>query len=168
MSNKVKSGSKFAFLDIDGVLANTAHREHFVLEGTSPNWQQFFHHMDADTPHTQGYEVYNALVTAGYTIVYLTGRNENYRARTLKWLDDNGFGLEYPLEMRPVLSYTKLDVFKMDTISEWKRFHHLAAKNIMVIDDDPRVTTAAKANGYVPVFAKWQPKNRRLMTKGTA
>lgn len=70
-----------AVFDLDGTLADTAHRQHF-LEGPKRDWNGFFAAAPDDPPLAEGV----ALVLASAEeceVVYLTGRPERCRRATL-------------------------------------------------------------------------------------
>ncbi len=72
--------------DIDGTLADIAHRREF-LAGQNPDWRSFNDHMGQDTPNTAVVDLYMALWTSGaYELILVTGRNERFREVTEQWL----------------------------------------------------------------------------------
>jgi len=176
------------FLDIDGVLANTRHREHYVA-ARPKNWIGFFSEMGKDSLHSEGRRLYRKLVDRGATIIYLTGRNEHYRTLTSEWLEDQGFSLEWDLVMRPAgfrmpLAQWKSEVLRMAVgksneafIRPWWKDGYLlegaatvggeyvpaADSDVVIVDDDPLVTTTAHSQGFKVIQAGWQPKNSRLI-----
>ena len=72
-------------VDIDGTLANPEHRLHHI-GGATKNWQAFLDACPHDTPYPNIIALVQVLHNAGYHIIYLTGRNERYRAATATWL----------------------------------------------------------------------------------
>ena len=176
------------FLDIDGVLANTRHREHHV-EQIPKQWGLFFDAMPDDTVHPEGKALYNALVATGATIVYLTGRNEHYRTHTASWLFSNGFSLKWDLVMRPAgfsmpLARWKREVLHLATGKEsfsyiwpwWSAGFPLGGdpsralvtdSHVVIVDDDSRVIQAAEDAGYSALQAGRQPKHPGLVNTTT-
>ena len=59
-------------VDMDGTLADSRHREHFV-QGKRKNWKAFFDAMDADEPNSAIAEWVRELAKS-YDIVIVTGR----------------------------------------------------------------------------------------------
>jgi hypothetical protein len=179
---------KLAFLDIDGVLADNRHREHYVADCNDPNahrdWESFFRstEQNADAYWKQGRELYESLVADGWLVVYLTGRNENYRAHTLNWLEQGGFSLDYPLVMRPPSLKTRLSTWKTNVLSLAAGLDQLsdpfvdlgwiAGKyprgSVILIDDDHLVTEAASDAGFVGVRSYWQTKPTSLIKAARA
>jgi uncharacterized HAD superfamily protein len=73
-------------VDIDGTLADVRHRLHHIRGGGRKNWKAFFEGMDRDTPIASIIAWVQSLVPQ-HEIVILTGRPEQYRARTIAWLN---------------------------------------------------------------------------------
>src|SRR5665213_2001730 len=76
--------------DIDGTLANCSHRLHHILETRPKDWDAFFGAMDDDLPIRPIVQLFTELETAGNVIILCTGRPENYRQVTERWLWNNG------------------------------------------------------------------------------
>jgi hypothetical protein len=179
------SDIQIAFLDIDGVLADTRHRDHHVQ--TSPKqWGAYFAGMKRDDVWEPGLQLYCDLVEEGVEIVYLTGRNENYRAITLDWLLKAGFGLQWELKMRPIRVRDPLHELKTSTVKDhlyrrdnerplpladrvfnnWARAYTPAA-SALVIDDDPKVIEALHEFGTRTFQTTWQVKVKELVDTKT-
>jgi phosphoglycolate phosphatase-like HAD superfamily hydrolase len=83
--------------DIDGTLADISHRLHFidatatsfVKEDESPkkDWDAFFNAAEDDTPIFEIITIARALVKAGHTLIYSTGRRESSRMITVNWFN---------------------------------------------------------------------------------
>lgn len=165
-----------ALLDVDGVLADTRHRDHFVQQSPK-NWGGYFKDMAKDGVWGPGLALYDDLMDEGINVAYLTGRNENYRAITLEWMLDAGFGLQWDLMMRPLHNKTKLHDFKASVI---RQIHYrnypmqepgcswgLDYSQILVIDDDPAVIEVADTLGCQTYLTLWQPKVKELVDTKT-
>ncbi len=82
----------FIIFDIDGTLANISHRLHFI-QGEKKDWESFYSAMDKDQPI---YEItlllrlliLTTMTDTEYKVVFVTGRPEKYREKTMKWLDN--------------------------------------------------------------------------------
>ena len=75
--------------DIDGTLADIAHRRVF-LGGDHPDWKRFNGAMGDDTPNPPIVSLYKTLWDSGaYRLEIVTGRNEAFRATTEMWLTWN-------------------------------------------------------------------------------
>lgn len=72
-------------VDIDGTLADLGHRLHFI-NGEKKDWDAFFEGCDKDLPIKDVIDVIRMIGLAGEIIVYLTGRPERVRGKTLEWL----------------------------------------------------------------------------------
>lgn len=89
---------KAAIVDLDGTLADCSHRLHHVTAGAR-NWPAFFAGICDDLPVDPVRQVVRSLAK-DFKIVLCSGRPEDYRAVTVKWLDD--YAIPYDsLYMRP-------------------------------------------------------------------
>ena len=75
--------------DVDGVLADVRHRLRYV-ERRPKDWDSFFAAMDDDGPLADGIAMAQERAAEGHRVVYLTGRNEDYRSLTRDWLVRHG------------------------------------------------------------------------------
>lgn len=137
-----------AVFDLDGTLADTAHRQHF-LEGPRRDWAGFFSAAVDDQPLTEGVRL--ALSSAEECeVTYLTGRPERCRKDTLAWLARYGLP-EGRLRMRRdddrrPARHTKLEILKRLGRERTVR---------MLVDDDELVCDAAELAGFAVVRARW-------------
>lgn len=77
-----------AVFDLDGTLADSGHRQHF-LEGARRDWTGFFAAAVDDPPLDEGVRL--VLSSAEECeIRYLTGRPERCRRDTVAWLEEQG------------------------------------------------------------------------------
>lgn len=79
--------------DIDSTLANNSHRQHW-LEGEKKSWSNFLIESDKDTPYKDTIWLCKVLYRHS-TIILVTGRSEEYREVTEKWLEE--YGVPYNL-----------------------------------------------------------------------
>lgn len=127
--------------DIDGTIANTDHRLHF-LEGEKKNWKGFFEAAVNDTVNADVLERLMNHKKDGKDIIFVSGRPDTYAAPTMKWLYDNkipcdGLLMRRAKDNRPdtVVKKEILDTFfKKEFIEE-------------VIDDRPSVIRMWEENG---------------------
>ena len=85
---KDQSSRPLAVFDLDGTLADTAHRQRF-LERSPRDWEGFFAAASEDPPLAEGVAL--ALSSARECeVVYLTGRPERCRRATVEWLAGHG------------------------------------------------------------------------------
>lgn len=104
--NKMANKPKIVLCDIDGTVADISHREHYLINKDQKgrtNWKAFFSEMNKDTVREEIrsllYDCY-CVQYAPCEVVFLTGRPEDYRDVTEKWLEDNRFYYT-ELHMRP-------------------------------------------------------------------
>lgn len=89
--------AQIVIMDIDGTLANAEHRVH-LLPSARPDdprpsgelWQEFFDQAHLDTPNREIVALNNAMWSAGYRIVVVTGRSDAQMNMTDEWLTSNG------------------------------------------------------------------------------
>ncbi|KOG83560.1 MULTISPECIES: nucleotidase [Streptomyces] len=144
-----------AVFDLDGTLADTAHRQHF-LEGPRRDWAGFFAAAPDDPPLAEGVRMVLASAEE-CRIVYLTGRPERCRRDTVRWLDRQGLPQGELLmrrndDRRPARR-TKLDVLKRLGRSRPVR---------VLVDDDELVCDAAEVAGFTVVRARWADPSAAL------
>lgn len=77
---------KAFLLDVDGTVANNAHRQHH-LDKKPKDWKGFFSELSKDTPKVMVLGVAQMMATTmGLHPVVLTGRAEEHREETAQWL----------------------------------------------------------------------------------
>lgn len=81
-------GKPIVLVDIDGTLADVRHRLHHIKNARRKNWKAFFEGMDRDTPIASTVAWVRSLA-GHHDIIIITGRPEEYRARTEAWLKKN-------------------------------------------------------------------------------
>jgi hypothetical protein len=82
--------------DIDSTIACPKHRLDRL-----PDWSQFFEAMHLDPPITPVIKTLLALLSAGNHIILVTGRPDQYRNKTVEWLEAQNIQA-YRLFMRPL------------------------------------------------------------------
>ena len=135
--------------DIDGVIADVRHRLRYV-ERKPKDWDSFFAAMDDDGLLTDGVSLAHEHSAAGHRIVYLTGRNEDYRGLTRDWLARNGLP-EGRLVMRRSDDRRPARVFKPAAL----RRIAVDARVVAVVDDDDAVVAVLAREGWPVVHATW-------------
>lgn len=81
----------FVVFDLDGTLALTFHREHF-LKREKKDWRGFYAACDKDEPHYKIIRVLQALDLTGAHIEIWTGRSGEVAEKTAEWLATHGMG----------------------------------------------------------------------------
>ncbi|MEE1742690.1 hypothetical protein PUR49_40120 [Streptomyces sp. BE147] len=137
-----------AVFDLDGTLADSAHRQHH-LEGRTKDWNAFFTAAVDDPPLAEGVAL--ALERAeDCEVVYLTGRPERCRRDTLDWLARQGLP-GGRLHMRRNDDRRPARRTKLDTLKRLGRTREVR----VLVDDDELVCDAAEAAGFTVVRACW-------------
>jgi len=75
----------YVIADIDGTVANIDHRLKYVA-GEKKDWKMFFDAMGNDLGRWDTINNLNTLFNLGYEIFFVSGRPDNYRKQTEKWL----------------------------------------------------------------------------------
>ncbi len=72
-------------VDLDGTLCDIEHRVHHVRVKPK-NWKAFNEGMDQDKSYFWCIELIAAMRDRGYQIIFVTGRDDNFRGPTESWL----------------------------------------------------------------------------------
>ena len=72
--------------DIDGTVADASHRLHFIQQNPK-DWKSFYLACAEDKPIWEVITIVKALAPR-YSIVFITGRSDEIRTQTYKWLND--------------------------------------------------------------------------------
>ncbi len=151
-----------ALIDLDGVICDDRHRVEHALRR---DWCSYFGMMGADTVWRQGRELYEACTLTGWDVAYLTGRRDQFRPVTRRWLDRHGFDADLPLLMRPDDSSSRLAEFKAGIVADLLGDYEA----LILFDDDPEVI---KVVGQVPGVrvrhCRWHVKPERMVKKARA
>lgn len=130
----------FIVFDLDGTLANNDHRTHLVDRTRGkPDWRAFFAACDQDTPHWHIIAVFHAMVAAGHTVEIWSGRSDEVRDKTERWLTDHGLSGVW-LRMRSEGDYTPDEVLKCSWLDRFGRPD-------LVFDDRAKVVSMWRENG---------------------
>lgn len=144
-----------AVFDLDGTLADTAHRQRF-LERQPRDWDAFFAAASEDPPLERGVAL--ALEYAEECeVVYLTGRPERCRADTVAWLEAQGLPagriwMRGNSDRRPARR-TKLEVLRRLARTREIR---------VLVDDDELVCVDAERAGFRVLRARWGAASAEL------
>lgn len=144
-----------AVFDLDGTLADTRHRLHYV-ESSPKDWTAFFRAADQDPPLEAGIAL--ALDWAERCdLAYVTGRPERCRHATHRWLADQGLP-RGTLWMRAPRDFRPARVAKPELLRDLAREREVA----VVVDDDAQVCDAYRQAGFQVVTADWMPPAEAL------
>lgn len=140
---------KAVIWDLDGTLSNDAARAHFVEveRGRARDWHSYFDAIDTDPPIAASMEVLRAMHAAGIRILFLTGRPEYTRAKTMRWLEANGLTEYDALLMRPEGEQRPAGFFKAEVVDRLRRDYEL----VCAFEDRIDVAEMLRQAG-VPVF----------------
>lgn len=140
-------------LDIDGTVADAAHRIHFVKQQPK-DWDSFLapDRVLKDTPIAEAQRVVKRMVELRYHIVFLTGRNESLRDVTSRWLlehfefDSNDFNLL----MRPVSNMLSASEYKAQAMQQLlAEYKATGANDFIFIEDTESIFEVFGAEGLV-------------------
>ncbi|MFE1963336.1 hypothetical protein [Streptomyces sp. NPDC059479] len=150
-----RSSRPLAVFDLDGTLAETGHRQHF-LERAPRDWAGFFAAAGQDTPLAEGVRLV-LKVAEECEVMYLTGRPERCRADTVAWLAEHRLPegriwMRRNDDRRPART-TKLEILRRLGGNREIR---------MLVDDDELVCAAAERAGFQVVRARWASTSQAL------
>jgi hydroxymethylpyrimidine pyrophosphatase-like HAD family hydrolase len=142
----------FIVLDLDQTLADNAHRAHFV-EKEPKDWDSF---LSPDRvikdPVVAGAErVLEQLQALKYDLVILTGRHEDLRDATMRWLLEK-LNITLPdtlLLMRPNGNMLNAAEYKREQLLNFRQGLENRDNNFLIIDDDAAAGEALKEFGIV-------------------
>ena len=106
------------YVDVDGTLANTDWRQHF-LKVTPRNWTAFFENMIDDPPYSDMIWLVQTLALAGNRILICTGRTSEYKKVTSDWLNKNGVPFD-EIYMRAPGDYRDDEVVKLELVDQMR------------------------------------------------
>lgn len=129
-------------VDLDGTLAQTSDRIHFVTAKDLKQWDRFHEAGSRAKSYKDSCMVVNALQQSGFRIHIITGRTANWQKQTEVWLAQH-FVRYHELTMRPVGDYRPDVEFKME---HFRKYHPDAV--LLIMEDRDRVVLAARLAGY--------------------
>lgn len=138
--------SPYIVVDLDGTLSNTTHRNHH-LTSSPMNWNAFFAEMINDPVHPEVALTIAAISRLNVKVVYLTSREEKYRATTLAWMAKNFLTIPAELLMRDrPHTEEKAGDFKLRTLNNLtERFR---CKPAFCLEDQWGITQQLRKAGY--------------------
>ena len=128
------TGKNIVICDIDGTVANNDHRQH-LLKGFK-TWDLFFNALDKDVPIKEEIDNVSELNKKGKKIVFITGRPERYREKTISWLKKY-FDFEITIFMRKDDDFRDKLLVKKDIF-----FENFSVEDIhLVIENDKELVS---------------------------
>ncbi|MEJ7764215.1 MAG: HAD family acid phosphatase [Acidimicrobiales bacterium] len=116
-------------VDIDGVLADGAHRQHLVK---AKRWREFFDAANADLPIAET-AVLLRLLDPDLVVVLLTGRPIRTREATVTWLADHGYRWDL-LVMKEDGDMRKATWAKREAVNALREAGYTP---VLALDDEP-------------------------------
>ncbi len=140
---------KAVIWDLDGTLSDDRARAHYVEveQGRARDWHSYFDAIDTDPPIAASMELLRALRAYGHRVVFLTGRPDYTRPKTVRWLEANGLDDYDELIMRPEGETRPAGYFKVDVVRRLRERYEL----VCAFEDRIDVAEALRVAG-VPVF----------------
>jgi hypothetical protein len=155
--------------DIDGTLANGEQRQHF-LDKQPRDWYGWNKALAGDTPHKDIIDLFKLYSNAPdhHRINIATGRNDDDREETVKWLEKHGIfsvarfnsltdddiglvdddyfplGVYYNLYMRADKDYREDSIIKIEYLDQMRA---AGFNPVLAVDDRTRVVKAWRAAG---------------------
>lgn len=134
--------AKIIVFDIDGTVADVTHRRQFVA--TKPkNWAAWNAGMSRDPVHEDIKSIYDVFKASGARIIFCSGRGDETRAVTERWLANNGFEFE-ALFMRRERDYRQDSIVKVELLAQIRQWH---GEPYIWFDDRNQVVDAIRAQG---------------------
>lgn len=131
--------------DLDGTLSNGNHRLHLLPKKDlhlTESWTEFNMAAGGDAPITDTIRVMKAMRAAGFIVIILTGRSDEAREITEKWLVQNGASHYDLLIMRSASDNRK------DTVIKEEILRKIGIERIVAAwDDSPTVIAHFRSLG---------------------
>ena len=128
--------------DIDGTLADVSERIHHVRKKPK-NWPAFFSGMAQDKAIHSMVRLCNILYATGIEIVLCSGRSEEHRDETVKWLERQGVNY-HDLLLRKDNDRRSDAVVKREMLAQIDK-----SKILFVVEDRSRVVEMWRSEGLV-------------------
>ena len=131
-NNELSKGSEVIIFDLDGVISDAAHRQHF-LKGTEKDWDGFFSACTEDPPIISGVKLINVLNKYHKTII-LTARPSSVQSKTVHWLKRHSVVWDV-LIMRSDDDHRQSSKMKLTALNQ---IRDAGYDPVLVFDDDPK------------------------------
>ena len=139
-------GGRVALIDVDGVIADGEHRQHF-LSGGKKNWQGFFKAAPDDPPLLPGVTLLD-LIDEATLVVLLTARPESIHDETITWLREYDIRWDL-LIMRGRRDHGPSPEMKRLAVEELR---YAGFEPVWAIDDDRRNITMYEEEGIPALY----------------
>ena len=145
-NKELPKNSEIVIFDLDGVISDASHRQHF-LRGTKKDWDGFFSACSDDPPISSGLEL-TKIINKLQGLIILTARPSTVQSETLDWLNHHGVSWN-ALIMRSEQDHLSSAEMKLLAIGE---IEAASFNPILVFDDDPKNIAMFKEEG-IPVVS---------------
>lgn len=130
--------------DLDGTLSDGSHRLHLLPTENlhlTESWSEFNRAAAGDSPIKSTIAVINGLWVSGFAVVILTGRSDEVRYETCKWLNENGVKFDEIIMRRQ-------EDNRKDTVIKEEALRAIGLDNIVcAFDDSPNVVKHFRSLG---------------------
>jgi hypothetical protein len=131
----------FVVFDLDGTLALTEHRAHFLAGPGRKDWRGFYSACDLDEPCHPIIQTLIALDAAGHEVEIWSGRSDEVRDKTAAWLEAHGLG-HIPIRTRSSGDHRADTVLKAGWLDEGRTPD-------LIFEDRASVVAMWRARGIV-------------------
>jgi hypothetical protein len=129
----------FIVFDLDGTLALTHQRDHFI-QGRRKDWRGFFAACVDDKPNEPVMAIFRALKAQGLRIEIWSGRSDEVRSETESWLASHDIHAD-KLRMRKQGDFTPDQILKESWLKENDE------KPLVIFDDRDKVVAMWRHHG---------------------
>lgn len=142
--------------DLDGTLALTEHRQHLLDNRADPDrWRKFFAACVDDAPNIPVIRTLQALRVSGAEVWIWSGRSDEVRQQTVKWLQINGcFG--FPTNVLWAWPFGAPEGFRMRTAGDNTPDEQLKFGWLADLDPPERNRLTAIFDDREKVVAMWR------------
>lgn len=126
--------TKCWIVDIDGTIANTEHRIHYITDGHK-NWDAWHANAHKDEPIDEVVALLDMAAANDIKIVLCTARDEKCRQDTLDWLEANDIPWD-ALYMRKKGDRRDDDIVKFELLEQ---MYEAGYEPVLVLEDRDRV-----------------------------
>lgn len=141
-------------VDIDGTIASLEHRLKYIT-GETKDYDAFYDHCLDDGRIDKICEIVSMFRDAGKRLVFITGRPERVREKTLQWLELNLLVKrdDILLLMRKDHDFRKDSIIKFENLQlinslQYGAHNMILPSNTIVLEDRDSVVEMWRKNGY--------------------
>lgn len=131
----------FVVFDLDGTLALTEHRSHF-LTGETKDWRGFYAACDGDEPCVPLLEIMWTMIECGHRVEIWSGRSDEVLEKTENWFELHQWPIPF-MKMRAEGDHTPDDILKKRWLDECSQ------RPDLVFEDRARMVKMFRDEGIV-------------------